>query len=337
MPEFTAGRLETLRGPNTTFNLARAIKDSLPFSADGRAFDFSSKPTILEHAVAGLQEWARGIDRPIVREAALRDLTDRASLDKMVADLIRQGAISPKMDLFALFQYHGRNRIARQDQWNMVRVLFGINTSALAPGHTGGMMLPDIHRLDEVHGYMFDLIRRAASGRIVGAHELRLKDEYSFQNVPTTIEGVRANLIAANFGFMNAWGMPHIVGLALDLDVSFIASVRPLSRENLSEIFPPKEEQTRSTDSGSSSSNRRYYQDRERDGEPDNRDPHGYYRTLGVNPDTAPEDMEEVLSAAFRRLSKKYHPDTGGDPERMKKINVAYEALKKAWGEQQQA
>ncbi len=36
----------------------------------------------------------------------------------------------------------------------------------------------------------------------------------------------------------------------------------------------------------------------------------------------------EVVEAAYRALAKKYHPDLGGDETRMKRINLAYEAIK---------
>lgn len=35
----------------------------------------------------------------------------------------------------------------------------------------------------------------------------------------------------------------------------------------------------------------------------------------------------ELIQAAYRVLAKKHHPDTGGDPEKMKQINVAYKEL----------
>lgn len=51
-----------------------------------------------------------------------------------------------------------------------------------------------------------------------------------------------------------------------------------------------------------------------------------YYAVLQVDPraDT------EVIEAAYRRLSRKYHPDVSGDPgagRRMRDLNEAYEVL----------
>ena len=52
-----------------------------------------------------------------------------------------------------------------------------------------------------------------------------------------------------------------------------------------------------------------------------------YYQILGVNKDAS----QEEIKAAYRNLSKKYHPDlNNGDPEaekRFKEINEAYQAL----------
>ncbi|MDP3245257.1 MAG: molecular chaperone DnaJ [bacterium] len=48
-----------------------------------------------------------------------------------------------------------------------------------------------------------------------------------------------------------------------------------------------------------------------------------YYDTLGV-PKNASQDE---IKAAFRRLAMEHHPDRGGDPEKFKKINEAYQTL----------
>lgn len=53
-----------------------------------------------------------------------------------------------------------------------------------------------------------------------------------------------------------------------------------------------------------------------------------YYSVLGV----APDAPQEVVQAAYRALSRIYHPDVPktGNAEKMKKINRAYEVLKDA-------
>ena len=49
-----------------------------------------------------------------------------------------------------------------------------------------------------------------------------------------------------------------------------------------------------------------------------------YYKTLGVDKSAD----EEVITAAYRALAKKYNPDKGlQDEDRIKKINVAFEIL----------
>jgi len=53
-----------------------------------------------------------------------------------------------------------------------------------------------------------------------------------------------------------------------------------------------------------------------------------HYTTLGVLKD-APE---EVVKAAHKTLSRKYHPDLGGSEKQMKKINEAFEAIKEHRG-----
>ena len=48
-----------------------------------------------------------------------------------------------------------------------------------------------------------------------------------------------------------------------------------------------------------------------------------YYDILGVAKTATPEE----LKAAFRKLAKTHHPDVGGDPEKFKEINEAYDCL----------
>jgi curved DNA-binding protein len=48
-----------------------------------------------------------------------------------------------------------------------------------------------------------------------------------------------------------------------------------------------------------------------------------HYATLGVDQTATPEQ----LKSAFRQLAKKHHPDLGGDPEKFKQLNEAYDIL----------
>ncbi len=48
-----------------------------------------------------------------------------------------------------------------------------------------------------------------------------------------------------------------------------------------------------------------------------------YYRILQVHPDAEPD----VVQAAYRRLARKHHPDSGGEPARMQELNEAYAVL----------
>ena len=48
-----------------------------------------------------------------------------------------------------------------------------------------------------------------------------------------------------------------------------------------------------------------------------------YYDTLGVKKDASADDIKK----AFRKLARKHHPDAGGDEEKFKEINEAYEVL----------
>lgn len=61
----------------------------------------------------------------------------------------------------------------------------------------------------------------------------------------------------------------------------------------------------------------------EDDDEPRQKKP-GPYKILGVSPD-APD---EVIKAAHKVLARKYHTDLGGDEEKMKQINSAFEEIK---------
>lgn len=48
-----------------------------------------------------------------------------------------------------------------------------------------------------------------------------------------------------------------------------------------------------------------------------------YYKILGVPRDASPEEIKK----AYYRLAHKYHPDKGGDEEKFKEINEAYQVL----------
>ena len=48
-----------------------------------------------------------------------------------------------------------------------------------------------------------------------------------------------------------------------------------------------------------------------------------YYDILGVAKDATPAQIKK----AYRKLAIKNHPDKGGDPEKFKKISVAYDTL----------
>ena len=52
-----------------------------------------------------------------------------------------------------------------------------------------------------------------------------------------------------------------------------------------------------------------------------------YYKILQV----LPTAEDEVIEGAYKKLSKKYHPDVNkaeGAPEKMKQINAAYTVLR---------
>ena len=49
-----------------------------------------------------------------------------------------------------------------------------------------------------------------------------------------------------------------------------------------------------------------------------------YYEILGVGKDASPDEIKK----AFRRAAVEHHPDRGGDEEKFKEINEAYEVLK---------
>ncbi|MDO8463335.1 MAG: molecular chaperone DnaJ [bacterium] len=56
-----------------------------------------------------------------------------------------------------------------------------------------------------------------------------------------------------------------------------------------------------------------------------------YYSTLGV----AKGATADEIKRAFRKLAQQHHPDKGGDPERFKEINEAYQILSNAEKRQQ--
>lgn len=352
-PKEKAPDFETLRGANGAFKLAGIIESSTRYSGNERADKGFSRSTITESAISGLQERVRTIDTEVRKAGVLNSPSDQDSLRLMVDSLIRQGKVSDKLDLMELFMYNGKNRLARQDQWGLVEALYGVDTSVLVSGHAGGRALPGIHRLEDVHSYIAQLVQTASLKRgkeaSVVVSEQQVASEHAVLTAPTLIDGVTATITMDNRGFSNAWGYPHITGTTLNLDPAFLGSLRPLSPEEFGKYWPRSEtsqnqgagetgrgkDRTRDSGSGFGESQPGYGEGRERSRRGDDldpRDPSGYYRTLGINPDTDPDDIGEVLLAAYRRLAKKYHADTGGetgDHEKMKRINEAYEFLQK--------
>lgn len=51
--------------------------------------------------------------------------------------------------------------------------------------------------------------------------------------------------------------------------------------------------------------------------------PKDYYDNLGVPKNASPDEIKR----AYRKLAHQYHPDKGGDPEKFKQINEAYQVL----------
>ncbi|MBI2593647.1 J domain-containing protein [Candidatus Daviesbacteria bacterium] len=353
-PKEKAPDFETLRGANGALKLAGIIENSTKYSGNERADNGFSKSTVIDSAISGLQKRVSTTDTEIRKAGVLNSPQDQNSLRLMVDSLIRQGKVSDKLDLMELFMYNGKNRLARQDQWGLVEALYGVDTSVLVSGHAGGRALPGTHRLEDVHSYIAQLIQTASlkkgkEASVVVAEQPEAS-ERSVLTAPTLIDGVTATITMDNRGFSNAWGYPHITGATLSLDPAFLGSLRPLSPEEFKKYWPRSEtsqnrgsgetgrgeDRTRnSTGSGFGESQSSYGAGRERSkrgADFDPRDPSGYYRTLGINPDTDPDDIEEVLLAAYRRLARKYHADTGGetgDHEKMKRINEAYEFLQK--------
>ena len=57
---------------------------------------------------------------------------------------------------------------------------------------------------------------------------------------------------------------------------------------------------------------------------PNTKDPHGYYRELGVSPSSTHDE----IATAVRRLFRQHHPDTGdGDVERFNLVRNIAEVL----------
>ncbi|MBI2482602.1 molecular chaperone DnaJ [Candidatus Uhrbacteria bacterium] len=56
-----------------------------------------------------------------------------------------------------------------------------------------------------------------------------------------------------------------------------------------------------------------------------------YYEVLGIPKHASPDDIKR----AFRKLAQEHHPDKGGDPEKFKEVNEAYQVLSDAEKRQQ--
>ncbi|OGY11411.1 MAG: hypothetical protein A3F61_00255 [Candidatus Blackburnbacteria bacterium RIFCSPHIGHO2_12_FULL_41_13b] len=330
--------LELLRGPNNTLKLASLIEDSTIYSTatNTRAYD-GVDTTVRQHAIIGLQEWAQKANNEILRAVALDQPTNKEQLLRVTGRAIENDDLSSSLDLTSLFVYHGReNYLARQDQWALVRALFGIDTTGIKKGSGGVWWMPgtrssievDINKInDYLHELVEGSIKRRGGKLIKDTNPLIHRGKPFVKTTGSTaFDGVTASLTTEKYPphAFHAGGMPLVKQVVLRFTPEFLASVRPLDSENYLKYWPPKEPP------------KKEWQEEVRrppkpEGGIDPRDPSAYYKTLGVNPDIDPEDLEEVLLSAYRRLSRKYHPDTGGEnanPERMRALNQAFEFLK---------
>lgn len=336
--------------------------DSIAYMAQN-AFNF-----YITFPIRNLQEWSKSVDREIVNAAVSTQPTNRHSLEQMVRDMIGEGVISDHLNLFheEFGQHHLILFVSPSENWHLIKALFDIDTSSLdGPNfrvslshpylkgiypriNNGVAPWPTSVSVTDVHDIMLQLIDDAVKER---GH--KLEDITTPQNMfwgdgkvhlaPTIIDGISAIIYTNSYGVaetgeFSCKGYPNIPALTLRLNPSFLASVRPLAEGEYLR-YVPKEAQEHWE---------RIRQEREQRGADDQhaeepkeskrteafnpRDPQGYYKTLGVNPDTDPEDLNEVILAAYRRLAQKYHADTGGDTashQKMVEINLAYEFLSK--------
>lgn len=263
-------------------------------------------------------------------------------------------------------------------QWYLVRALFDIDTSGFATmewnkpnlhitlsypylksiyprSNIGVGSWPESVSITDVHEIMFQLIDQATQQKgglkditpPKDAIQTLLRGDGKVHTAPTVIDGVYAIVTTDSFGVadkgeFSCKGHPNITALALKLNSSFLASVRPLTQEEYRQYV--SEEDEKRWERYRQEFEEKYGQKKEGDKEAeeprkpsrpetyDLKDPKGYYKTLGVNPNTDPEDLDDVLQSAYRRLSQKYHPDAGGDTadqQKMVEINLAYEFLSK--------
>lgn len=339
--------LELLRGPNNTLKLAKVIEEATVFSGSDKAYD-GVDTTIRQHAIFSLQEWSQKTNNGVLRAASLEPPTNKEQLVRSVGRAIENGDLSPRLDLTGLFIYHGReNFLARQDQWALVKTLFKIDTTGIRRDQDGAWWMPgtrsnaeaDINKLND---YLHDLVAASITNR--GSKPIRftspiperVKKPFTTTTGKTALEGITASITTEAYPqhAFNANGLPAIKQVVLRFTPEFLASVRPLDAEAYLKYWPPKEppkQERREEDHRSHTYRETGPQTPRPEGAPDPRDPKGYFKTLGVNPDIDPEDLEEVLLSAYRRLSRKYHSDTGGEnanPEKMRAINLAFEFLK---------
>lgn len=339
-----SNNLELIRGSNTTLVLAKVIEEATVCSGNERAFD-GVDTTIRQHAIFSLQEWAQKANNGILRAVALEPPTSKEQLVRVVGRAIENDDLSSNLDLTGLFTYHGKkNHLDIQDQWALVRALFDINTTGLRRDSDGVWWMPGTRSngevdINKINNYLHDLVVASITNK--GDKPIKFTSPvpesgraFTKTTGKTALEGVTASITTEEYPphSFNAKGFPEIKQVMLRFTPEFLTSIRPLDSESYLKYWPSKEppKQERQ-EQHSHSSQEDVPRPPRAEGSNDPRDPRGYYKTLGVNPEMDPEDLEEVLLSAYRRLSRKYHPDTGGEnasPERMKSLNAAFEFLK---------
>lgn len=104
---------------------------------------------------------------------------------------------------------------------------------------------------------------------------------------------------------------------------------RALNKRHPSMIFRYRERWDPSTNSSSTFQDQIPAQEEVRVDK--NEDPRGYYRIMGVHPNffygLDEEEIQSRLKVCYRSAASVHHPDHGGDQEKMKLVNEAYEVL----------
>ncbi|MBN1263073.1 MAG: protein kinase [Candidatus Pacebacteria bacterium] len=259
--------LEQVRSENGALAIVQVLEETLNFSGTGfaipggggisattnfayarsRVADFAIRTAIRVDEVDTLEtpSTPEALSQAIIRGID-NDRGNNWSFDVLRDELV----LFDCKDGTGILSYGQRSGLARQDQWNLIKSLFGIDQTLLLtvkPPHPNAgqtYLKPGRGKIQKINEVLVGLVEQAAAQYSTepvevtefhpqtGASQGRFSGRDIRLRAPSRIPGIRAELVLNNASTRNCLGMPQITRGKLILDPLFLASMRDFSPED---------------------------------------------------------------------------------------------------------